>query len=481
MHKPLVGTYFYSWYNERRWEIEKIKNVPQIGYYASDDEAVIEWQLGHVKRSGCDFIAIQFMHQSDWGSQQTLKSIEATLTIAERHGLMVTFLLDVKVGPDNIVHSALVDQSQYYIEMMNVIHSNNWLRIVPKDNSGIPILFCFSPHAGEIIFLKNNFSNLKFLFPAYQPPYRWHDPFRTFDPNIDRLAYERHFPGILTQSLSVGGKRVGLFPFWSEDANSFASEGVVSVIPGYDDELLYRTNTVAPIIPRNGTNTIIDQIQVAHRNRADVIMIYSWNEYFEDTCIEPTLRYGDNMVNALSSALRLWTSENFIDDTNKLRTKNLSKAEIVRIKPDYDGMPGEIPKWLDQKYRLQLELVCAEIRHGSLAVVVSLTNVGTQDWSEVEQMALGARSIDTRSRAEIGDARICSIGNNIIKPGDSILLAGVLPLRDLMTEDQSFDLTIDVVWEYNFWFEEIGSTPIVIEVTNRPDQLSIQCRLTRKN
>ena len=42
---------------------------------------------------------------------------------------------------------------------------------------------------------------------------------------------------------------------------------------------------------------------------AEHILVYSWNEYFEGTNIEPTVEFGDTYVDLLGDLISTWKAE----------------------------------------------------------------------------------------------------------------------------------------------------------------------------
>jgi hypothetical protein len=68
---------------------------------------------------------------------------------------------------------------------------------------------------------------------------------------------------------------------------------------GFDGTTLGTTR----VIPRNGGATLRDSLDAAFRSQPDAIGVISWNEWSENTYIEPGERYGDQELTALASEL----------------------------------------------------------------------------------------------------------------------------------------------------------------------------------
>lgn len=89
-------------------------------------------------------------------------------------------------------------------------------------------------------------------------------------------------------------------------------------------------------------------------------------------------------------------------------------------------------------------------------LLLAVTNSGSKTW-EFENLRLGARAFN-----ENGDLLREFRGQHagVVKPGETVRLSMSLDVSDLRT--RGLELVIDLVNEYNFWFEDVGSTPLRI-------------------
>jgi hypothetical protein len=83
------------------------------------------------------------------------------------------------------------------------------------------------------------------------------------------------------------------WPFWAPTPQPLVN-GVVPVVPGYTDAPLGRSRTM--VHPRDNGRMYREQWQRALALHPELILVYSWNEYFEQTAIEPTDAWGDQYV-----------------------------------------------------------------------------------------------------------------------------------------------------------------------------------------
>jgi uncharacterized protein (TIGR03437 family) len=77
-----------------------------------------------------------------------------------------------------------------------------------------------------------------------------------------------------------------------------------TVQPGYDDSLLGRTTP--GFIDRLGGETYQDAFQTAIESDALWILIASWNQFYENTHIEPSRAYGDQYLQTTASMRAAW-------------------------------------------------------------------------------------------------------------------------------------------------------------------------------
>ena len=83
------------------------------------------------------------------------------------------------------------------------------------------------------------------------------------------------------------------WPFWAASPVPVIN-GVAPIIPGYSDTHLNRSFSMEH--PREGSRLYREQWEQAVGQHPEYIVVYSWNEYFEETAIEPTTAWGDEFV-----------------------------------------------------------------------------------------------------------------------------------------------------------------------------------------
>jgi hypothetical protein len=91
------------------------------------------------------------------------------------------------------------------------------------------------------------------------------------------------------------------WPFWATSPQPLVN-GLVPIVPGYVDRDLGRPRTME--YPRREGEMYAEQWARALELHPEFITIYSWNEYFERTAIEPTGSWGDQYVRLTACYVR---------------------------------------------------------------------------------------------------------------------------------------------------------------------------------
>jgi len=87
-----------------------------------------------------------------------------------------------------------------------------------------------------------------------------------------------------------------LVPFWDTAPQTVTDPRFVGVIPGYNDWRLERQPQVGPYLPRVGGRTFVDQWRRVFEVDPEVALVYSFNEFYEQTQIQPTVEQGDRYL-----------------------------------------------------------------------------------------------------------------------------------------------------------------------------------------
>jgi hypothetical protein len=276
------GLYFYPWYNEQRWSEAPKRHVPLIGEYDSRDPDVIQWQAEVIAGCGFDYVIFEVVPVDDWCFGCCAESINRMIPELAARNVGWSFLIDAFPPPNGEKRVRKIRQ------VLDYICTRGWEDGSLETPTGKRHMFTYAPRPNEAEMLLETTECYEWRFPIWLP--HWG-------------TVDEHFAVSVHHPYAVGPKRLGIsvfdflvprryFSFWETTLDTHCFDGFCSVIPGYDDRLLNRDPQLAPTVKHNQGATLKGQFQSAVRHNAEHVLVYSWNEYFETTNIEPTEQYG---------------------------------------------------------------------------------------------------------------------------------------------------------------------------------------------
>ncbi len=256
--KPIVGVHYFTWYEGREggWGnnadvIQSDGLKPVLGWYVSSDPATIDAQLDQMSRAGFDLVIVHVNAESPEG----WANVRTFFTRLARYKLRAALMLDgLYTKPATLKASWVAKAAAEFAS-----HSNYFFL------DGKPLIMLYSAAvdvAAPGVVLRNVYWTENYAPGA-----------NTF--NASRLIYPRDWP------------------FWAPTPQPVVN-GVVPVVPGYVDTHLGRQQSME--YPRDNGRMYHDQWRRALALRPEMILVYSWNEYFEQTAIEPTAAWGDQYL-----------------------------------------------------------------------------------------------------------------------------------------------------------------------------------------
>jgi hypothetical protein len=256
--RPLVGVHYFAWYQQVQGQwgngltfVGTDAPRPSLGLYESKDPKVMDTHIRQMIDAGFDFVIFQIGPEtpSSW------EHAHAFFGRLQGHPLKAAIMLD-----------------DLYKDTPGA--KATWVDKVKTEFFGYPSYFSYHDRPLVMLFA----SRLDFAVPGvlmrnvYWTP-RYGPGENTF--NLDLVLYPHDWP------------------FWAETPPLLVN-GVVPVLPGYIDTHLGRDDPM--VYPRNNGRMYHEQWQHALKQRPEIITVYSWNEYFEQTAIEPTTTWGDSYL-----------------------------------------------------------------------------------------------------------------------------------------------------------------------------------------
>lgn len=264
---PLVLAHFYIWFEPSSWNRAK-SDYPLIRRYSSDEESVMREQVQLAKGAGIDGFIVS------WKSTEVLDPrLEMLIAIAEEE--------DFKLA---ITYQAL----DFNRDPLPVARISADLDTFVQEYASSPAFDLFE-NPLVVWTGTEEFGRDEVALVVSQ------------NPTLDILASEKSVDGYQR----IGDLVAGNLYYWSsvnpetfpgypgkliEMGNAVRQNGgiwIAPAAPGYDTSLLGGKT----VIPRNDGATLRAQWQGALVSVPDAIGIISWNEFSENTHIEPSVNY----------------------------------------------------------------------------------------------------------------------------------------------------------------------------------------------
>lgn len=305
-NRLLIGVCYYPWYtNGSHWAGDNLRynllpaQPPTLGKYDCAQQSVVSQHVRWSVKGGIDFWISSWWGQ---GSSTDNVILNAHLTNVDFKSTMGYCLLyEPNGGPPITVDNAYISTFQADVRYMMANHFSkpNYLKI---DNKPVLYIYitrtmqgdCRSLFVGADSILQSGgfgglyvvgdevywgqFSNERAQYMEAVTAYNPHIS-QTFvvDPGtfINRVVNEVYTP-------------------WMTTANAQGKSFWLDVIPGFND-LGVRKEAQHPVIPRRDTATFVsflDAVKPVLKQQTvplKVLVITSWNEWHEDTQIEPTI------------------------------------------------------------------------------------------------------------------------------------------------------------------------------------------------
>ncbi len=443
------GLYFYPWYCSAKWKEYTKLNTPLIGEYQSDSECVISWQIRRIVESGVDYLIFELPSIKDWSFSVCEKAIDSIIHIIreENFSLGYTFLLDV---------TSIKSRDFFTNEislLLNFLSEKQWDVGITSYKNNKKLMYVFAPYPDHAVEISGKYKDVYDLyFPATFP--HWGElPFSFGEPDLEPYTLNA-IKNKISLLQDLGSKK--FIQFWSPSDQLQVIKKIGAVIPGYNDLHLARKAQFMPVVSRERGRTFFEQFKKVVDAGADNILIYSWNEYFEATTIEPTIEYGDfyvRLTRRLIEQAKEGVAIHFPDDMI-----NPQPAAPIYLTPELERTaqrhPDKVPRWDQDYYVANIDLLSHPVAEKGYLIFhgVRVTNVGLKTWKnkiENERVRLGIRLYDS-SGFVVREGR-AELSNSDMPEGQSVIVDLAVEVNGLVPGD--YRAEIDLVWEEKFWFK----------------------------
>ena len=269
--------YYYIWFDSSSWSRAKV-DYPLLGRYSSDDRSVMLQQIQLAKAAGINGFIVS------WKSTDVLnRRLEQLIELADQENFKLAVIYEgLDFNRDPLPVNTVAGDLDYFIQHFAtrkpfdlfskplLIWSGTW-KYTPQEISQVT-----QPRRSSLLILASE-RNVK----GYQ----------RLSGSIDGNAYywssvnPDTFTGYLDK-LSQMGKAV----------HQSGGIWIPSAAPGFDARLIGGTN----VVDRKNGDTFRSQLATALASSPDVLGIISWNEFSENSHIEPSQKYGYSYLNIIN-------------------------------------------------------------------------------------------------------------------------------------------------------------------------------------
>ncbi len=270
--QPLVLAFYYGWFDENTWSLNKLSDLPKIPYTSKASE-MMAYHILQAKSAGIDAFIMSW-----WGrGNPTEDNFKILLDQARQAGFKVA--IDFELTSPFFKN---LDDAVRELQYVQTTHANHpsYLRV-----DGKPVIFFWRQQLYSVeqwAAIRNQIDpNRNFIWIAE---------------GIDE-TYQRVFDGHHLYMIAWAKDPYVELNKWPRRIRRFGAEKiwVATVNPGADNRKTTQTEKV--VRDRENGNYYRETWRAAFSSSPDWIMVTSWNEWPEGTMIEPSVTYGDLYVN----------------------------------------------------------------------------------------------------------------------------------------------------------------------------------------
>lgn len=277
-----VLAYYYIWFDSTSWNRAKT-DYPQLGRYSSDDRAVMRQHIQWAKAAGIDGFIVS------WKSTDVLnRRLEQLIDVAEEENFKLAVIYQgLDFNRDPLPVDRIASDLEVFIQRFAgrkafslfakplVILSGTW-EFSPEE-----IARMTGSHRKDLLLLASE-RNLK--------------GYERLANLVDGNAYywssvnPETFPGYKEKLVAM-----------SESVHRHGGLWIPPAAPGFDARLIGGTS----VVERKEGDTFRVQINTAMSSSPDALGIISWNEFSENSQIEPSETYGTKYLDLLGEVNHL--------------------------------------------------------------------------------------------------------------------------------------------------------------------------------
>jgi hypothetical protein len=275
-----VLAYYYIWFEATSWDRAKV-DYPLLGRYASDERRVMERHVAWAKESGIDGFIVSW--KSTWRLNRRLELLMEVAAEADFKLAVIYQGLDFDREPLQV--ERIKDDLDFFIdtyasspvfdlfEKPLLIWSGTWR--FPRG----AVQAVTASRRNDLLILSSEKD-----VSGYARLHRLVDGNAYYWSSANPVTYARFGKKLTDLEEAVHADR-GLW--------------IAPVAPGFDARLIGGVE----VVPRRAGETLRERWDAAVASSPDAIGIISWNEFSENTHIEPSERYGTRYLEAVADII----------------------------------------------------------------------------------------------------------------------------------------------------------------------------------
>jgi hypothetical protein len=280
-----VLAYYYIWYDSTSWDRAKT-DLPMLGSYTSDDMSVMRQHIQEAKAAGITGFIVS------WKSTDVLnRRLGVLAQVAEQENFKLAIIYQgLDFNRDPLPVATVASDLDYFIQHFSsmpvfqlfskpmVIWSGTWkfstqdIQQVTKSRRGNLLILASERDLAGYTRLANLVDGEAYYWSSVNP-----DTFPGYQNKLDQISQAVH-------------QNNGLW--------------IAPAAPGFDAQLIGGTT----VVDRKNGDTLRIEINTAMASSPDALGIISWNEFSENSYIEPSQKYGSQYLDLLSQILKTPTA-----------------------------------------------------------------------------------------------------------------------------------------------------------------------------
>lgn len=302
--QKMLLAFYYLWYNLSDWDSPYLQDRP-LTPYSSSDPAALARHIDQAKSAG-----IQGFIASWWGPDNSIdRNFQTLLDAARNKGFKIAINFETLDADGPRDEATILSWLRYALSRYG--DHPAFLKVNGKPVIVFWVSFTVPLEVWERVFGQLKSEGLEAVCIAHYPnaepgleALEVFDGFHLY--NILAVANRNEeVPDILARTYAETGRAVRYYPLLA-GPSSFKI-WTATVQPGFDDTLIPGRST--PVLPRLDGGLYQATWQAATASSPDWVFICTWNEWWENTHIEPSRLYGDQYLRMTWDQYRAWRTK----------------------------------------------------------------------------------------------------------------------------------------------------------------------------